>query len=727
MGLFARRRLNVWSALAVGVLLPAGLGLGCGGGSKTPAAQQVAAPTVLTQPVSQTVAAGQAVTFSVRAGGTPPFQYQWTRGTVNVGTDSASFGLTSAQASDAGSYTVTVTNGAGRVTSQPAVLAITAPSSGTLVWSDEFTGPGLDTTKWAFDLGNGPGSPIPLYGWGNGEFEYYTSSSDNVAIEDGSLVLTARRQDWGGQPFTSARLVTRGKFSFNQGSFQARIKMPQGDRMWPAFWLLGDRGEAWPQCGEIDIAEMFCGSAGRGDNVEFTTAHWWDETLGQHLLDSGVFTSPVDLSLDYHVYQLDWDATTLKGSIDGTPYWSKDITASTLAELRTFNYYLILNLAVGSPNFGMTSAAQADGPLPQKMYVDYVRVYANAASTVEDETAAQPHGNFGVLPDGVACPTQLVPGTDTNCYLWNNLTAVTGTPAGSLAVKTTDGSWFGLGYDATKRRNLLNYAAGYLHFSMKTTATDNFQIGISGGNDGDAWVAFNNGADPYGFKRDGQWHQVAIPMTAFLNADFTDIVQFFMVESTGTVTPGAVYAFDAITWSENAPENLVKPVGTRFGICTERACDAGSLAPGGDGAIQVWNKANFTAVPGVPFEGTASVAFNAPAAQWFGLGIAPARLYDLSAFAGGHLHIALKVPATTTSDFKLGLKSPGGTKVRESWIKFIQGSDPYGLVRDGQYHELLIPASDFCNSDFSALAQLLMVAGDGPAALEFDDVYLTAD
>ena len=621
--------------------------------------------------------------------------------------------------------------GGGQGQSAAASAPVTAPPvvspAGSLVWSDEFDGPALDTSKWAFDLGNGPTSPVPLYGWGNGEWEYYTSSSDNAAIENGSLVITARRQDWGGQPFTSARLVTRGKFSFNQGRFQARIKMPEGDRMWPAFWLLGDRGEQWPMCGEIDMAEMFCGAAGRGDNVVFATAHWWDEVLGQHLMDSGTFTGTASLSADYHLYEVDWDATSLSGSIDGVPYWSMAITGPEMAELRNFNYYLVLNLAVGSPGFGMTAPSQADGPLPQQMSVDYVRVYANAASTVRDEAASQPHGNFGILPDGTACPERLVLGTDANFYLWNNLTAVTGQPAAGLTVQTGNSNWFGCGYDATQRRNLLDYAAGYLNFSMKTTASDGFQVGISGGNDGDAWVTFTSGSDPYGFKRDGQWHQVAIPMTRFLNADFTDIVQFFMFESTGTVTPGASFAFDDIYWSADAPENLVRPAGSRFGIYTDRVCDAGNLDPAGDGAIQVWNKTNFALAAGVPFEGADSFAFSVPAAAWYGLGIAPARLYDLSAFAKGHLHLALKVPASVTTDFKLGVKSPGGTAVRESWIKFKSGADPYGMVRDGQYHELLIPVTDFCNSDFSAIAQLFMFAGDGPAGAEFDDVYLTAD
>lgn len=616
----------------------------------------------------------------------------------------------------------------------PHSINATFGTTGGLVWSDEFTGPDLDSSKWAFDLGNGPTNPGPLYGWGNGEWEYYTSSRDNAAIENGSLVITARRQDWGGWPFTSARLVTRGKYSFNQGRFVARIKMPEGNRMWPAFWLLGDRMEPWPQCGEIDIAEMFCGPVGRGDNAVFATAHWWDEGSSQHLMNGVTYSNAAKLSAGFHDYELVWDAQFLRGKIDGLEYWTMDISGPGMSELKQHGFYIILNLAVGSPGFGMTSPSQVDGPMPQQMVVDYVRVYSTPGSMVEDKVASQPHGTLGILADGTPCTSVIDPATGMNLNIWNNLAQVTGTAAAgttSLAVRTNDSSWFGCGYAVTRRRNLLNYAAGYLNFSVKTTSADAFKVGLNGGNDGDAWVSFIPGSDPYGFLRDGQWHRVTIPMTRFGNADFTDIRQFFMVASDDTnglrVTPGQTYEFDEIFWSENAPENLTRPAGTRYGVYTDRVCDAGTFNPATEGGLFLWNKANGALAPAAPFEGTNGQAFSAPTAQWYGLGFTPTKLYDLRAFAKGHLHVALKVPATVTADFKLGIKSPGGTAVRESWIKFKNGADPYGMVRDGQYHELLIPAADFVNSDFSAVAILFMIAGDGPATLEFDDVYWTVD
>jgi beta-glucanase (GH16 family) len=609
--------------------------------------------------------------------------------------------------------------------------AVTA--QGGVVWSDEFDGPSIDSSKWAFDLGNGPQNPGPLYGWGNGEMEYYTSAADNAAIEDGKLVITARRQDWGGQPFTSARLATRGKYAFNKGRFVARIKMPEGNRMWPAFWLLGDRLEDWPFCGEIDIAEMFAGTqAGAypaSDYGSFATAHWADAS-GKHALNGKTYTLPTKLSADYHDYELVWDATTLRGKIDGNEYWVLDISSPEMSELRDHAYFIVLNLAVGSPNFGMTSAAQANGVLPQKMYVDYVRVYGGPGAKVLDQTALQPHGKFGIAADGTPTDAQLDLSTDANVYLWNNLVAASSTPMagqGSLAFKTTSSAWFGFGVAATARRNLLNYAAGYLNFSMRTTSSNNFKVGINGGNDGDAWVDFKQGHDPGGLVRDGQWHKVSLPMTRFGNADFSDIRQYFMVAGADAVTPNTIWEFDEVYWSENAPENLVKATGTKFCVYSERGCDGGTFTPGTDGDILIWNAANGVAKSGTPAEGAASFALSAPGAQWYGLGVTPTKLYDLSAFAKGHLHVSLKVPATTATDFKLGLKSPGGQNVRESWLKFKKGQDPYGFVRDGQYHALVIPAGDLNNSDLSAVSLLFMLAGDGPAAIEFDDVYWTVD
>jgi len=607
-------------------------------------------------------------------------------------------------------------------------IAATFVANSLYAWNEEFNGPDIDTTKWAFDIGTGANND----GWGNGEWEYYTSAKDNVAIENGNLVITLKPDSFGGKGFTSARMVTRGKYSFNHGRIVARIKMPYGNMVWPAFWLLGDHSDGWPACGELDIAEMFCGAVGEGDNAVFSTAHWFHDlpSPGGYANYGETFLNPVALSNDYHEWELNWSADQVSAKIDGTQYWVMDINDPSLSELSKNYFYMILNMAVGQPQWKMTSLSQADGPMPQKMYIDWIRVYPTADSSVLNKAALQPTGKFGIMADGSSVNSQLTLGTDANVYVWNNLTAITGTPAAgtaSLAFQTATTDWFGLGIASTTRKNLMNYAAGTLNVTLKTTSTNTFKIGIAGGASGESWVTFTSGSDPYGFVRDGQWHTISIPMTKFGTSDFSDISQFFMFVSDGTVTAGQTFQFDEIYWSPNVAANLVTPVGTRFGIYTDRVCDAGTFNASTDGGFYIWNTANTQTLAGTPFEGANSFAFSAPLAQWYGLGFTPTKLYNLSAFAKGHLHISLKVPASSTTNFKIGLKSPGGANIRESWIKFVNGADPYGMKRDGQYHELLIPAADFCNSDFSAIAQLLMLSGDGAAQIEFDDIYWTSN
>ena len=130
-----------------------------------------------------------------------------------------------------------------------------------LVWSDEFEGNALNTDNWVCEIGNGDN------GWGNGEWQYYTDRADNITVRDSVLTITARREDYQGFKYTSARLKTQGKQSFQYGKMEARIKMDKGQGTWPAFWMLGDSisTEGWPKCGEIDIMEF---------------ANDWTHTLG---------------------------------------------------------------------------------------------------------------------------------------------------------------------------------------------------------------------------------------------------------------------------------------------------------------------------------------------------------------------------------------------------------------------------------------------------------------
>lgn len=244
----------------------------------------------------------------------------------------------------------------------------------TLVWSDEFdgaAGSAVDSAKWGFDVGGG--------GWGNKERQYYTNTSDNAALDGaGNLVITAKKSTlkklrcWYGRcGYTSARILTKGKFSQAYGRFEARIKVPHGQGIWPAFWMLGSNIDAagWPVCGEIDIME----NIGREPAIVHGTIHGpgYNGAKGigsPYALTSGAFSDA------FHVYAVDWEPNRIRWYVDGNLYQTRtpsDLPAGT-AWAFDHSFFIILNLAVGGNWPGDPDSTTT---FPQRMLVDYVRVY----------------------------------------------------------------------------------------------------------------------------------------------------------------------------------------------------------------------------------------------------------------------------------------------------------------------------------------------------------------
>lgn len=242
-----------------------------------------------------------------------------------------------------------------------------------LVWSDEFDKPNgsqPDTAKWVYDVG--------ARVWGNHELEYYTRRSENVRIEDGKLVITARRESYVGAGgarfnFTSARLKTQGHFSQAYGRFEARIKLPAGQGIWPAFWALGENVDSagWPKCGEIDIME----NVGKEPGMNHGSLHG-PGGKGTTSDMTATITLPAGhrLADDFHIYAVDWEPGAIRFYLDDHLYatfyaaqWPTDGTW-------VFNhrFFLILNVAVGGDWPG---APDDTTSFPQSMLVDYVRVY----------------------------------------------------------------------------------------------------------------------------------------------------------------------------------------------------------------------------------------------------------------------------------------------------------------------------------------------------------------
>ncbi|MFF4735656.1 family 16 glycosylhydrolase [Streptomyces sp. NPDC001262] len=246
-----------------------------------------------------------------------------------------------------------------------------------LVWADEFRGPsyrGPDPAKWNFDRGAEPQ-------WGNHEWQYYTDRHENVALDgDGHLVISARRErlPWmhctvGPCDITSGRITTKGKFSQAYGRFEARIKVPKGKGMWPAFWMLGANVDrvAWPGNGEIDVMEVLghqpCTVHGAVHGPGYVA-----KGLEQHMSLRGG-----SLSDDFHTYRVDWSPGRVTWLLDGKTYGTARSGQLRRGQRWVFDHphYLLLNLAVGGDWPG---APDGGTPFPNQMVVDYVRVYAPA-------------------------------------------------------------------------------------------------------------------------------------------------------------------------------------------------------------------------------------------------------------------------------------------------------------------------------------------------------------
>jgi beta-glucanase (GH16 family) len=240
----------------------------------------------------------------------------------------------------------------------------------TLVWADEFAQPdgtSPDPGKWTFDRGAG--------GWGNNELECYTSRTNNVRIEDGKLVIEARQEDYTGSHYTSGRLKTKGLAAWTYGRIEARIQIPRGQGIWPAFWMLGTNIDSvgWPKCGEIDIME----NVGREPGLIHGTVH------GPGYSGGGGIGGPASLPRSeafadaFHVNAVEWTTNRHCWSVDGHEYFR--ITPDNLPKGKSWVFqapqFILLNLAVGGQWPGYPDATTK---FPQRMVVDYVRVYAPA-------------------------------------------------------------------------------------------------------------------------------------------------------------------------------------------------------------------------------------------------------------------------------------------------------------------------------------------------------------
>ena len=300
-------------------------------------------------------------TFQFSYGNTYDLELTWSSSDDNIASISQT-GLVTAN--NAGNATITLATNVGSVTALVAVEHNWGEYQ--LVWSDEFNGSSLDESNWTPQIGGN--------GWGNQEAQYYTDRSENLRVENGCLVIEARKEQYEGNQYTSARIYSKGKREFCYGKLEASISLPSGGGLWPAFWTLGNRG-GWPNCGEIDIMEY----VGNAPNRILGTLHTVKDKYGSK--SSRAYTGLTNIENNFHVYGIEWTQEEKSGK-DVIRFYVDDVVYSEQVEevidddeYWPFNRpnYFIINMAVGGTLGG--NIDDAIWSSPRLMKVDWVRVY----------------------------------------------------------------------------------------------------------------------------------------------------------------------------------------------------------------------------------------------------------------------------------------------------------------------------------------------------------------
>ena len=255
--------------------------------------------------------------------------------------------------------------GTGTVTNATSPLSYDGYS---LVWNDEFNGSTLNSSNWTHEIGDGCNNN--LCGWGNNELEYYRS--ENSTVTDGLLTITAKQENFGGRDYTSSRIKTQGKQFFTYGRVDIRAKLPKGQGIWPALWMLGESitTVSWPASGELDIMEMIGGTINR-EKTTHGTIHYSNAAGGREYTGGSTTVENGLLADSFHVFSIDWNTTSITWSLDGVAFHSQQITSSDRTEFHE-NFFFLFNVAVGGEWPG---SPNADTQFPQQMQVDYIRVF----------------------------------------------------------------------------------------------------------------------------------------------------------------------------------------------------------------------------------------------------------------------------------------------------------------------------------------------------------------
>ena len=620
-----------------------------------------------------------------------------------------------------------------------------------LVWEEQFEGTSLNTDVWNYETGVG------VWNTGaNAELQHYRA--ENVAVgPDGegnsALIITARRENFNAYAFTSGRIQTRGKVGVKYGKIEARIKLSVLENgLWPAFWMLGTQN-GWPASGEIDILE-----AGHAEGIANSqqdrtlngALHWQHE--GNYAGYGPQWTAPAGTNLyDYNTFTLIWTPSTIQMFLNDleTPYFEMDISGTDAEEFRDWPHYFVLNLAVGGSFPGITNPTAITAPFPAQMFVDYIRVYQREGEgelVVSPPTTPPTGETFGIFTEHPNIAEHFViDDLVTTLQIWEgSLQPLEDAPlyegAEALAFRAPAArTWFGFGLNAANGLDLSHFAGGYLHLALRTSSSNNFWIGLSDHNGKEGRIAFNHGSDPYGFQRNGTWQRISIPVAHLLGGglDMSSLANVFMLGGEGAVadlllddvyfsTSATVLEHPALNGDRDAPlvlpENKIEA--DHYGIYTENPnVDTALLIDDLNGHIYIWEN-TLGALSTAPYDGEEVLAFASQgSAGWWGFGVHDDAAADLSHFADGYLHFAVKT--TSAESFRIEISGANGTK---GHLGFVAGSDPSGFVRDGAWHQVSFPLAPLVAGglDLSAVPIPFSVTQAGNSTsitdLAFDDI-----
>lgn len=404
----------------------------------------------------------------------------------------------------------------------------TAMEGYTLVWSDEFNSSTINSSNWKYELGDGTAYGLPP-GWGNNELQIYTDAPANSYIEtddDGVSALVISAQEDSPGNYTSAKLTTQGLQSFMYGRIEARMKMPFGEGMWPAFWMLGDNITEvdWPGCGEIDIMEM----VGFEPNIVHGTVHYTTSDNFHNSYSGSQEIQSGNLSDLYHNYRIEWTPTEMIFSLDEVPYHTVEISSDMKEFKRSF--YMILNIAVGGSWPGPPNASTS---FPQKMFVDYIRVYSKNGFTaplppvldVDEETLGE------IVPVDVAQHAfndslDQFPGILLKSYggggapvISSSVVSIDGDS--SLTFNYPGGNWGGGWFELDTPMDLTNYTNGHLSFSIKPISGQFAEVEVKLEAVSNTSSVFLSNYSPT--SAGSGWVEYSIPISDFAGVDLNAI------------------------------------------------------------------------------------------------------------------------------------------------------------------------------------------------------------